>query len=608
MSHPIPNTALDDRLAFVGTSGSGKTYGAGSAVERLLVSKARVVIIDPLGAWWGLGITSDGKNPSVFRDKERLVIFGGEHGDMELLPNSGALMGETIAGMAESCIVDLEKMGSDAEQRRFVLAMLMSLFKNKPRDVLLHVICDEADMFAPQIILDKDGGEAPKLLGMMQKLVKRGRKPGFIPWLITQNPAGIAKSVLGQVDGMVSFSLTSSQDRDAIGNWVKGQANEEQWDEIWSTMPTLETGRALVWLPRRKVFKLDTFPKKVTFDSSRAPKRGERVKAKKLKPINLDKLKVQISAYVEQVKASDPKELRAAVAKLTAEKTALEKRAADAASKPADPKETKKADKAAIAAAEERGFEQAKKKLDRNMERELHKRLKSVLSSLRGYTAKFVEQLDGELEAVRFREAKAEEIAFTPSPAPPVQQKAPPAQRQASRVTAEGGAGDIEITKTQQAILDAIAWTKLLGANGASKMMVAFLADSSPKSSTFEKYISLLKSGGFIVSPKPHFYDLTDKGAAQAAQMDTPPTHEAMMDAIARKLTDGQLAIVRGAVAVFPNSIGKEDLAMAAGMSATSSTFEKYVSQMRSLGLLESPAAKTYQAADCIFPGVATAA
>jgi hypothetical protein len=32
--HPIPNDALDDRLAFVGTSGSGKTYNTGSAVER----------------------------------------------------------------------------------------------------------------------------------------------------------------------------------------------------------------------------------------------------------------------------------------------------------------------------------------------------------------------------------------------------------------------------------------------------------------------------------------------------------------------------------------------------------------------------------------------
>lgn len=27
--HPIPDAALDDRLAFIGASGSGKTYAAG---------------------------------------------------------------------------------------------------------------------------------------------------------------------------------------------------------------------------------------------------------------------------------------------------------------------------------------------------------------------------------------------------------------------------------------------------------------------------------------------------------------------------------------------------------------------------------------------------
>ena len=61
--HPIADAALDDRLAFVGTSGSGKTYNAGTAVERLLKS-ARVGVIDPLGVWWGLRLLADGKRAS----------------------------------------------------------------------------------------------------------------------------------------------------------------------------------------------------------------------------------------------------------------------------------------------------------------------------------------------------------------------------------------------------------------------------------------------------------------------------------------------------------------------------------------------------------------
>ena len=53
-SPPIPDAALDDRLGWVGTAGSGKTYNAGGGVERLLEAGARVVIVDPLDVWWGL--------------------------------------------------------------------------------------------------------------------------------------------------------------------------------------------------------------------------------------------------------------------------------------------------------------------------------------------------------------------------------------------------------------------------------------------------------------------------------------------------------------------------------------------------------------------------
>src|SRR4051812_29403263 len=50
----LPTAALDDRIAIVGTAGSGKTYTAKGFVERLLDAGARVAVIDPLGVWWGL--------------------------------------------------------------------------------------------------------------------------------------------------------------------------------------------------------------------------------------------------------------------------------------------------------------------------------------------------------------------------------------------------------------------------------------------------------------------------------------------------------------------------------------------------------------------------
>jgi uncharacterized protein len=63
MKHPIPYEALDDRLGFTGTSGAGKTYSAGTVVERVLERRGRVVIIDPLGVWWGLRVLPTERRP-----------------------------------------------------------------------------------------------------------------------------------------------------------------------------------------------------------------------------------------------------------------------------------------------------------------------------------------------------------------------------------------------------------------------------------------------------------------------------------------------------------------------------------------------------------------
>jgi DNA helicase HerA-like ATPase len=80
--------ALDDRVAIVGTAGSGKTYAAKGFVERLLASGARVAIVDPLGVWWGLRASADGFGPGY-----PVVVFGGRHADV-------AITAEMVARLA----------------------------------------------------------------------------------------------------------------------------------------------------------------------------------------------------------------------------------------------------------------------------------------------------------------------------------------------------------------------------------------------------------------------------------------------------------------------------------------------------------------------------
>jgi hypothetical protein len=311
MKQPLPDEALDDRLFFGGTAGSGKTYNAMGRVERLLDRKARAVIPDPLGVWWGLRQMASGQ-PGY-----DVVIFGGPHGDLPLNEFAGALIGETVAGMKESCILDLSELGTKAAERRFMLAFLTALYRGTAGEPL-HVVFDEADMWAPERLLDKEG-EAAKLLGMMETLVRRGRVKGFIPWLISQRPAVVSKNVLSQVDGMVIFKLTSSQDRDAIGNWVEGQADKATWRQMYGDLATMERGHGVVWLPARGILETVRFPPKHTLDSSRTPKRGEKVIRTELKAIDLGALKERLGKVEAEVKANDPKALKARIRELEAE-------------------------------------------------------------------------------------------------------------------------------------------------------------------------------------------------------------------------------------------------------------------------------------------------
>ena len=80
----LPVDALDDRIAIVGTAGSGKTYAAKGFVERLLDTGARVTIVDPLGVWWGLRASADGSAAGY-----PVVVFGGRHADVPITAEMG---------------------------------------------------------------------------------------------------------------------------------------------------------------------------------------------------------------------------------------------------------------------------------------------------------------------------------------------------------------------------------------------------------------------------------------------------------------------------------------------------------------------------------------
>ena len=232
----LPVAALDERLAIVGTSGSGKTYAAKGLVERLMEGGARVCVVDPLGVWWGLRTGADGA-PSGYP----VVVFGGRHADVALDESSGATLGRLVGTHQMACVVDVSDLGSAAARRGFMTAFAEALYEANQEP--LHLVLDEADLWAPQRA--QPGGQ--DLLNRIEEIVRRGRVRGFVPWLISQRPAVLHKDVLNQADILLSMKLTSSQDREALGRWIEGQADRTEGRRILAALPWLARGEGWVW-------------------------------------------------------------------------------------------------------------------------------------------------------------------------------------------------------------------------------------------------------------------------------------------------------------------------------------------------------------------------
>src|SRR5215510_14923106 len=101
----IPAKALEQHIAILGKTGSGKTYAAKGIVERILSDEGRVCIIDPTGAWHGLRSSATGKSAGF-----PVVIFGGAHADLPLGGAHGEAIAEIIGTASTPAILDTSLM------------------------------------------------------------------------------------------------------------------------------------------------------------------------------------------------------------------------------------------------------------------------------------------------------------------------------------------------------------------------------------------------------------------------------------------------------------------------------------------------------------------
>lgn len=311
--------AVTQKYGFIGRSGSGKSYAAMRLAELFLESGAQIIALDWVGIWWSLRLAADGKTPGF----EHVYIFGGEHADVDLKPESGALMADLVVDKHISVVLDVMHFRK-AERTRFATAFAEQFFhRKKTARTACHLFIEEAQAYLPQFVR----GEEARMVGVFEDIGKVGRNYGIGNSLISQRPQAINKDVLNQVEVLLAFQTNGPQERKAIAGWTA--ENTTAGAAMIQQLPTLRVGEPLVWSPQwLRMAEKVAITKRVTYDASSTPTlKAKAIAPKRLAPADLEQLGVEIAATIEKAKADDPKELHKQLAAARAELAKLHKQA-----------------------------------------------------------------------------------------------------------------------------------------------------------------------------------------------------------------------------------------------------------------------------------------
>lgn len=542
----LPAGAIQQHVAIVGKTGSGKTFAAKGIVEDLLAGGERCCIIDPTGAWWGLRASADGK-----KDGFPVVVFGGDHADVQIAEGSGGPLGKVIAYHPFSCVIDLSGFGV-GEARRFMTAFLGELYQHVKSP--LHLIVDEADEFAPQRI-PPDG---TTLFNRIDRIVRRGRSRGFRVMMISQRPAVLNKDVLSQVATLIAMKLTAPQDRAALGTWIEGQADKVEGKAIVDGLSKLKIGEGWVWWPEGELLEKTTFPRIRTFDSSRTPGPGERVSTPQhMAAIDLAGIRASLVTAEEERKANDPAELKKQIAELQRQI-----------------RQTSKGgpiiDQAAVEEAYRKGAASEKARADR------------AISVIGGHLIQAIKAQQHVANAERLvvewlQQEVQKPAASDPLPIYGARNLPSPAAMRPKLAT---GAGDTKLGSPERKILIALAQ------HGESdKHRLAILTGYSHNGGAFNNPLGKLRTAGYVEKGWPT--RITDDGMKALGDFDPLPSGQALIDYWLGSLGTPQQKILVPLIEAYPGGMDKESLAAAAGYEPGGGAFNNPLGNLRTLGLVD---------------------
>ncbi|MDP9202340.1 MAG: DUF87 domain-containing protein [Gemmatimonadota bacterium] len=550
----LPIDVVTQKNAFMGRTGSGKTYAATKLAELMLDAGAQIVVIDPVGVWYGLRLDKTGNAPSGFD----IPVFGGLHGDIPLEATGGALLADLVVDRALSAILDVSMFEHDTDKARFARDFAARFFyRKKASPSAVHVFLEECQEFVPQ---NPQRGDE-QMLHEFHRIAKQGRNFGIGISLISQRPQEINKKALNQTECMFAFQMTGPQERKAISLWVSEKGSDEDVADI---LPKLAIGEPHIWSPQWLEIsrEIRILPKR-TFDASSTPTFGAKiVEAKPLGAIDLKDLEKKMASTIERQKETDPKALRAEVARLKRELMARPpgQRIAEQAQTDAF---VKKAVENAVK-ANQRSHEQFRVKVRRDLER----------------LQRHIGEIDLSVVIAAFDEGKPEATApdrVEPMPTfdeRPVVRTSRPAQIPAVQWNGK-------LSGTKQRTLNAIAQLHLLAVARPTVKQVAVFCGVSHTTGSFLQDVRDLAKAGYLERDRG-VARLTPTGE-KAASVD-PPDRD-LREMWLQKL-DGPHSKMLEMILSF-RSIDKNGLARELNVSPSTGSFLQNLRDLRNYGVID---------------------
>lgn len=543
----LPLATVTQRLAFMGRSGSGKTYAAGKLAEEMLDAGAQVVVLDPVGNWYGLRVGAGGKGKGF-----EIPVLGGDQGDIPLEPAGGALVADTIVDRGISAVVDVSRFRK-GQRSQFVTDFAEQLFhRKKSARTPMHLIVEEAHVFIPQRTMH--GQE--RLLGAMEDLVRLGRNYGIGVSLLSQRPQSVNKDALNQTEILFALQLNGPQERAAIKAWVDDHGVELPKDKDFiRELPSLEVGQAWVWSPQfLKVLKKVHIAKKRTFDASATPDASSAGAAAPVKPLgekDLEALRGAMKDVVKRAEEEDPKALRRRIA-------ALEKEAAALRATPAPAGKVKRVEVAIVAEPLVKRIEAMQAAADKTLQA-----LQTAIQNLRA---------DMERRAAKVAPPPAAAAVVPSRHTPRPSGHIPVGSR--NNPSAGGRSGDARM-------LAALAGAP----QGLTRARLATLAGMKVTGGSFSTYLSRLRAAGHIEGAGD-LVRATAAGLAAAGGARPAPSAAEVRELWLPRMSGGARRMLQLLIDAAPGGLPRSDLAERAEVAQTGGSFSTYLSRLRSNGLV----------------------